>query len=238
MKRNRAEKQSRKTRDNVVQIEKFAHERKLPPIKAKTPKQAEYMEAIRTSEQVICVGPAGVGKSFLPGSYAADALRENRVEKVILIRPNVSCGKSLGYMPGTLEEKYLPWLAPLTEPMKERMGAAAFDIAVKSGRIELLPLEIARGRSFRDCLVLADEVQNLTAHEAKMLLTRTGENCQMILTGDMSQSDIHGQSGLSVMIRLVKRHMLPVPIIEFTDADIVRSDLTAMWVKAFFKDGL
>lgn len=218
--------------------EKFAHERKLPPIKPKTPMQAEYIEAIRTAEQVICVGPAGSGKSFIPATYAADQLREKKVQKVVLIRPNVSCGRSLGFMPGTLEEKYLPWLAPLAEPMRERMGAAAFDIAVKNGSIELLPLEIARGRSFHDCLVLADEVQNLTSHEAKMLLTRTGENCQMILTGDVSQSDISGQSGLAVMIRLVKRYMLPVPIIEMTDADIVRSDLTAMWVKAFFKDGI
>lgn len=219
-------------------IEKFAHERKLPPIKAKTPKQAEYLDAIRTSEQVICVGPAGTGKSFLPGTYAADMLRENRVEKVILIRPNVSCGKSLGYLPGDLTEKYLPWLAPLTEPMKERMGAAAFDIAVKSGRIELLPLEIARGRSFRDCLVLADEVQNLTPHEAKMLLTRTGENCQMILTGDVHQSDITGKSGLATMIHLAKKHLIPISVIEMTDADIVRSDLTAQWVKAFFREGI
>ncbi len=219
---------------------KFETERQLPPIVPLTDGQARYLEALNSGDvkQLIVCSPAGTGKSWIAATWAADQLRLKKTGKLILLRPNVPCGRSLGFMPGDLEMKYMMWLTPIVEPMKERMGAAAFEIALKRGEIELLPLEIARGRSFHDCIVLGDEIENLTSREAKMLTTRTSETCKMILTGDVSQSDLNEKSGLAVMIHLIRKYNLPIPIIEMTDEDIVRSDLTAKWVKAFYREGL
>lgn len=233
MKRNHAEKPSRKTR-----APKFDHERKLPPIVPKTAKQAEYLEALKTSEQIIVTGPAGTGKTWIAATWAADRLRAGEIDKVIVTRPAVSAAKGIGFLPGTLVEKFVFWCQPVVEAMTERMGKAAFEIALKNGQIELAPMEYMRGRSFHDAFVLVDEVQNLTGHEAKMLMTRMGERCQVVLNGDVQQSDLSQTSGLRTIVHLAKKYSIPVPIVEFTMDDIVRSDLTAAWVKAFYRENL
>ena len=132
-------------------------------------------------------------------------------------------GRSLGFFPGTLSEKVAPWTIALTEVFKDRMGSGAYEIAVKNGDIEVVPFETMRGRTFKDCIVILDEAQNTTPAELKMFLTRTGEDAQIIINGDVEQSDLNTTSGLATMIRLVKTQMLPVPVIEFTMDDIVRS---------------
>lgn len=218
--------------------EKFAHEREVPALLPMTERQGDYLKALATSPQIIVLGPAGTGKTYIAGSHAADMLRKRRVSKVVITRPNVPAGRSLGFFPGTLEEKIAPWVVPLTETMKERMGAAAFDIAVKSGDIEIVPFEVMRGRSFKDCIVILDEAQNASTPEIKMFLTRLGEDCQVIINGDVSQSDLPNTSGLRSVIHLVKSQMLPVPLIEFGLDDIVRSDICAQWVRAFHTAGI
>ena len=133
---------------------KFEAERALPPIKALNPKQAEYLEALAGSPQTIVLGPAGTGKTWIAATFAADLYRQRRIERIILTRPNVPCGRSLGFFPGTVENKFAPWAVPVTDAIKERIGVAAFDIAMRRGDIEMVPFEVMRGRSWRNAFVL------------------------------------------------------------------------------------
>jgi len=215
------------------QHSKFEAERDLPPIKPLNPAQATYLDALRTSPQVVVLGPAGTGKTWIAATHAADLFRQGRIDKIILTRPNVPCGRSLGYFPGTLEEKFAPWAVPVVEAIKERIGRAAYEIALKKGDIELVPFEVMRGRSWKNAFVLLDEAQNTTAAEIKTFLTRVGEDCSVVINGDVNQCDLDQTSGLRTVIHMIKSQMLPVPVIEFTRQDIVRSGICAMWVRAF-----
>jgi phosphate starvation-inducible PhoH-like protein len=212
---------------------KFEVERALPPIKALNPKQSAYLDALRTSPQVIVLGPAGTGKTWIAATHAADLFRARLIDKIILTRPNVPCGRSLGYFPGTLEDKFAPWAVPVAEAIKERIGKAAYEIALKSGDIEMVPFEVMRGRSWKNAFVLLDEAQNTTRAEIKTFLTRIGEDCTVVINGDVSQCDLDQASGLRTTIHLIKSQMLPVPVIEFARDEIVRSGICAMWVRAF-----
>ena len=238
MKRRRARLELVEDRTSRLHRTRFDEERHLSPILPLTDRQAEYLEALGRSPQVIVLGPAGTGKTYIAGTRAADQLRQRRINKVVITRPNVPSGRSLGFFPGTLEEKIAPWVAPLTEAMKERMGAGAFEIALKAGDIEIVPFEVMRGRTFKDCLVILDEAQNTTTNEIKMFLTRIGDDCQVIINGDVSQTDLRETSGLRTVIHLVKSRMMPIPIVEFTRADIVRSGICAEWVAAFEETNL
>ena len=215
------------------QSSKFEVERTLLPIKPLNPTQAAYLDALRTGPQVVVLGPAGTGKTWIAATHAADLYRNGLIDKIILTRPNVPCGRSLGYFPGTLEEKFAPWAVPVAEAIKERIGKAAYEIAVKRGDIELVPFEVMRGRSWKNAFVLFDEAQNSTAAEMKTFLTRIGEDCTVVINGDVNQCDLEEASGLRTVIHMIKSQMLPVPVIEFTRNDIVRSGICAMWVRAF-----
>ena len=215
------------------QSSKFEVERTLLPIKPLNPTQAAYLDALRTGPQVVVLGPAGTGKTWIAATHAADLYRNGLIDKIILTRPNVPCGRSLGYFPGTLEEKFAPWAVPVAEAIKERIGKAAYEIAVKRGDIELVPFEVMRGRSWKNAFVLFDEAQNSTPAEMKTFLTRIGEDCTVVINGDVNQCDLDQTSGLRVVIHMIKSQMLPVPVIEFTRDDIVRSGICAMWVRAF-----
>ena len=213
--------------------EKFEHERVLAPIKALNPTQADYLDALRSSPQVVVLGPAGTGKTWIAATHAADLYRHKQISKIIITRPNVPCGRSLGFFPGSLKDKFAPWASPIVEAIKERMGSAAFEIALKNENIEMVPFEVMRGRSWKDAFVILDEAQNTTPAEIKTFLTRVGEDCTVVINGDVSQCDLPEASGLKTVLHLIRSNGLPVPVIEFTLADIVRSGLCAMWVKAF-----
>ena len=212
---------------------KYRAERSPPPIKALNATQADYLDALHSSPQVIVLGPAGTGKTWIAATHAADLYRAGNISKIILTRPNVPCGRSLGFFPGSLEDKFAPWAAPVIEAIKERMGAAAYDCALKKGAIEMAPFEVMRGRSWKDAFVLLDEAQNATPQEIKMFLTRIGEDCTVVINGDISQCDLDSASGLRVVLDLVAKRKLPVSVIEFGMGDIVRSGICAMWVRAF-----
>ena len=215
---------------------KFQNHRTLPPIKALNPTQADYLVALRTSQQLVVLGPAGTGKTWIAATHAADLFRTGKISKIILTRPNVPCGRSLGFFPGSLQDKFAPWAAPIIEAIKERMGDGPFEIALKRGDIEMVPFEVMRGRSWKHAFVLLDEAQNTSVAEIKTFLTRVGEDCITVVNGDVNQSDIDHASGLRRMIELIHSHNLPVPVIEFTLDDIVRSGVCAMWVRAFEGD--
>ena len=201
-----------------------------------TEKQAEYIRAIQEHKQIIVLGPAGTGKTYIAATYAANLYLTKQIDKIIVTRPNVAAGKSIGYFPGTLEEKMMPWVMPVLEVLHWHLGKGAVDTGIKNGNIEIAPFETMRGRSFRDAFVILDEAQNVTPHEIKMFLTRVGENCKVILNGDVFQSDLQETSGLSKAIHMVKKYLLPVPVIEFGMQDIVRSDLCKQWIAAFMQE--
>ena len=212
---------------------KFESERLPPPIAALNSTQADYLDALRSSPQVVVLGPAGTGKTWIAATHAADLYRSRQVSKIILTRPNVPCGRSLGFFPGSLEDKFAPWAVPVVDAIKDRIGVAAYQIALKRGDIEMVPFEVMRGRSWKDAFVLLDEAQNTTPAEIKTFLTRVGEDCTVVINGDVSQCDLNEASGLSTILQLIRSRSLPVPVIEFGLADIVRSGICAMWVRAF-----
>jgi phosphate starvation-inducible protein PhoH and related proteins len=217
---------------------KFDHERNLPPLKPLTATQADYLDALRTSPQIVVLGPAGTGKTWIAATYAADLYRHKQIAKIIITRPNVPCGRSLGFFPGSLRDKFAPWASPIVEAIKERIGTAAYEIALKNESIEMVPFEVMRGRSWKDAFILLDEAQNTTTAEIKTFLTRVGEDCTVVINGDVSQCDLAEASGLRTMLHLIRSKNLPVPVIEFTLADVVRSGVCAMWVRAFAEDRL
>ena len=203
-----------------------------------TEKQAEYIEALSTANQIVVFGPSGTGKTYIVSSYAASLYHTKDINKIVITRPHVSVGKDLGYLKGDLEEKTKPWAMPVLDVLEEQLGKGVVETGIKNGNIEMAPLALMRGRSFNNAFVICDEAQNITFHELKMLLTRVGKNTKLVLNGDIMQSDLKEADGLSKVIHLAKKYMLPVPIIEFGFQDIVRSDICAEWVKVFYKESL
>lgn len=204
----------------------------------RTPKQKDLLDALKQSSQVFVLGPAGTGKTYVTATYAADLYTLKEIDKVVITRPHIAVGKDIGFLPGTLEEKTYPWALPVLDVLQKHLGKGAVETGIKNGNIEMAPLALMRGRSFDNSFIIVDEAQNITTHELKMLLTRVGEGSTVVLNGDIQQSDLKEADGLSKVIHLAKKHMLPVPIIEFGLEDIVRSDICAQWVKVFYKEKL
>lgn len=200
--------------------------------------QAKYIEALSTADQVIVFGPAGTGKTYVVSTFAANAYHMKEVNKVVITRPHIPVGKDIGFLPGTLEEKSAPWALPVLDVLERHLGKGVVETALKNGNIEVAPLALMRGRSFDDTFVICDEAQNITLPELKMLVTRIGEGSTLVLNGDIQQSDLKEGDGLSKIIHLTKKHMLPIPIIEFTLDDIVRSDICKLWITTFTKENL
>ena len=211
---------------------------KTVPLKALNDTQKAYIKALGDSDQLIVCGFSGTGKTYIAATYAANMYAQNLIDKIVLTRPNVSVGKDLGYFKGTLEEKFQPWALPILDVLTEQLGKGVVETAVKSGNIEMAPLSTMRGRSFKNAFIIVDEAQNLTMHEMKMLLTRIGDGCKVVINGDIKQSDINVQSGLSKIIHLAKKYNLPIPVIEFGIEDIVRSDACKQWIICFEKEGI
>lgn len=202
----------------------------------KTPKQKELIDALKTSSQVIILGPAGTGKTYVTATFAADLYITKKIDKIVITRPHIAVGKDIGYLPGTLEEKTYPWALPVLDVLIQHLGRGAVETGIKNNNIEMAPLALMRGRSFDNSFVIVDECQNITAHELKMLLTRVGEGSTIVLNGDVQQSDLKEADGLSKIVHLAKKNMLPIPIVEFGVDDIVRSDICKQWVMIFMKE--
>jgi len=193
--------------------------------------QQEYLRAIHENQIIFGVGSAGTGKTYIAATYAASELFHRRIEKIILTRPNVETGRGLGFLPGTLEEKYAPYLEPFDQVFVRSLGKGFYEYALKSKNIEPKPLGFMRGATFDNCVVLFDEAQNATREEMKMLLSRIGKNCKMIISGDIDQSDIP-DSGLSDAINRLQ-NIAGIDIVRFMDEDIVRSRLCKEIILAY-----
>lgn len=200
--------------------------------------QKLYINALKTHQQIIVLGPSGTGKTFVAATYAANLYLQKKIDKIIITRPAVSVGKSLGALPGTLEEKFGPWLSPVLSVLEEQLGKNVVETGIKNGNIQMAPLEYMRGSSFKDAFILADESQNLDIAQFKMLVTRIGENCTLVMNGDVRQSDIKEQSGLSKAIHLAKKYSIDACVVEFGIEDVVRSDICRQWLEAFYEEGM
>jgi phosphate starvation-inducible protein PhoH and related proteins len=203
----------------------YSPPRTQQPLRAKTKAQQEYINAINTNTLTFGIGPAGTGKSYCAGALAAEALEAGTIERIILTRPAVEAGENLGFLPGDLDEKFSVYIDAFRDILNERLGAGTVDYCLKHGRIVAAPLAFMRGKTFNHkTFVILDEAQNTSPAQMKMFLTRIGENCKVVINGDIKQSDIRGLNGLEDAINLLDE-MDDVYIHEFEREDIVRSGL-------------
>jgi phosphate starvation-inducible PhoH-like protein len=195
------------------------------PLEARTLAQQAYINAIKTHSLTFGIGPAGTGKSYCAAAVAADALLAGTVERIILTRPAVEAGEQLGFLPGDVDEKYAVYIEAVRDTLNQRLGSGAVDYHLRHGRIVAAPLAYMRGKTFGEgTFVILDEAQNTTVAQMKMFLTRIGEHCQIVVNGDIKQSDIRGQNGLADAVNRVAG-LADVYVHEFSRDDIVRSGL-------------
>ncbi|MAF97227.1 MAG: phosphate starvation-inducible protein PhoH [Micavibrio sp.] len=196
-------------------------------IKPRSEGQAELMKAIDEYSLTMAIGPAGTGKTYLAISKAAEALEKGEIERIILSRPAMEAGESLGYLPGDLQEKMAPYLRPLYDSLGDRMGGKKVRQYIEDGTIEIAPIGFMRGRTLNNAFVVIDEAQNCTYGQLKMILSRLGWHSTMVVTGDPEQSDLlEGLSGLAEISR--RLDALPnVAVCRLNETDIVRHPLVA-----------
>ena len=203
---------------------------------ARSEKQSDYIKALKESDIVMSLGPAGTGKSFLAVSVGVTMLMEKKIERVILSRPAVEAGEKLGFLPGDMKEKVDPYLRPLYDALYELFGADKIDKKIESGEIEIAPLAFMRGRTLKNCFAILDEAQNATETQIKMFLTRIGENSKLVVNGDPSQIDLlnKSHSGL-IKSREILEGLKEIKIIEFDHNDVVRHPLVSKIIRAYQK---
>jgi phosphate starvation-inducible PhoH-like protein len=207
-------------------------------IQPKTENQTKLLQAIDSFPITVTLGAAGVGKTFCAASKVAQLYAHGKYENIILTRSNVPTGNSLGFFPGTVEDKLTPWLMPMISVLKKRFGEDKYKYLLEKRILQMQPLETIRGASFENSLILIDECQNLTIEELKAITTRIGENSKMILMGDATQSDIDKGNHIINFCRICKKHNIEIPIVNFTVDDIVRSDIVGQLVRAFIKENI
>lgn len=222
-----------RTDDNIVDLKSrsqqletaYSPPRSPQPLRAKTTSQQQYINAINTHMLTFGIGPAGTGKSYCAGALAAEALESGRIERIILTRPAVESGENLGFLPGDLDQKFSVYIDAFRDILNERLGAGTVDYCLRHGRIVAAPLAFMRGKTFNSkTFVILDEAQNTSPAQMKMFLTRIGEDCKVVINGDIKQSDIRGPNGLADAVERLQG--LPnVYVHEFEREDIVRSGL-------------
>jgi phosphate starvation-inducible PhoH-like protein len=202
------------------------------PLEPKNEAQKRYINAIKSFNLVFGLGPAGTGKTYIAAAIAAQHLQNETVERIIITRPAVEAGESLGYLPGEKDEKYEPWIAPFREVLNERLGKTFVDYLLKHGKIEAAPFAYMRGRTFKNSFVILDEAQNATPTQMKLFLTRMGENARVVVNGDDSQTDLQGPSGLTDAVKRLGDRSC-VKVVVFSKNDVIRSRLVGEIIEAY-----
>ena len=217
-----------------LQQDILARTRRGETIRAKTFRQRQYVKAILTHDLTFCIGPAGTGKTFLAVVLAAQALLDNQYERLILTRPAVEAGEKLGFLPGDLQQKINPYLRPLYDALHELIDPEKIPSLMERGVIEVAPLAYMRGRTLSNAFVIVDEGQNTTPAQMKMVLTRLGSRSRMVVTGDITQTDLPPTqpSGLAVAQRIL-RSVEGIAFCELTTKDVVRNPLVQRIVAAY-----
>ncbi len=217
-----------------IQTEILATTRKGERISPKTIAQWEYVRAMREHELTFCIGPAGTGKTYLAAVLAVQALLNGECERLILTRPAVEAGEKLGFLPGDLQQKVDPFLRPLYDALHEFIDADKIPSLMEKGTIEIAPLAYMRGRTLSKAFVIVDEAQNTTPSQMKMLLTRIGWRSRMVVTGDVTQTDLPANqtSGLVVSQKILQ-NIEGIKFCYFTKSDVVRHALVERIVAAY-----
>ena len=207
------------------------------PVKPKTIGQQKYVDAIKKNTITIGVGPAGTGKTYLAVAMAVTAYRSKQISRIVLTRPAVEAGESLGFLPGDLQQKVDPYLRPLYDALFDMLGAETFARCQERGDIEVAPLAYMRGRTLDDSFIILDEAQNTTNEQMKMFLTRLGNNSKIVVTGDITQIDLPSgkKSGLKTIINILK-NIEDIAIIKLSGRDVVRHKLVQEIIKAYEKN--
>ena len=210
----------------------YAFDRKT--VRARTPMQAEYLKALEEHDVVFAIGPAGTGKTYLAVAAAVQALRQKKVDRIVLVRPAVEAGENLGFLPGDMQEKVDPYLRPMYDALADLMSYDKMRRYVELGVIEIAPLAFMRGRTLHNSYVILDEAQNTTVRQMKMFLTRMGVNSRAVITGDITQIDLKDpdSSGL-VRIQQILGHVQDIRFIYFHPEDVVRHRLVRDIIRAF-----
>ena len=195
-------------------------------LKPRTDNQAEYIRTIAENIITFCQGLAGSGKTHIAIGMGLEYLLENKVKKIIITRPVIEAGERIGYLPGTAEEKLHPYLLPILDEINHFISIAHYASLKLNNKIEVVPLGLMRGRNFHNCFIVADECQNASYDQLKMLLTRTGNNSKMVLTGDVGQSDLqrNQRGGFSEMIRSLTE-IEGIGLVQLHGCDIVRNPI-------------
>ena len=201
-------------------------------LRPKTAGQRRYVEAVRSNTLTFALGPAGTGQTYLAMAMAVAALKRHEVGRIVLCRPVVEAGESLGYLPGTLQEKLDPYVRPLYDALFDMTDMEKGNALIEQGIIEIAPLAYMRGRTLNDAFVILDEAQNTTPEQMKMFLTRLGFRSRFVVTGDSSQRDLNGPSGL-ITARRALEGTEDIAFVELGKADIVRHPLVARIVEAY-----
>lgn len=200
----------------------------------KTDTQRQYIEAIRSYDIVIGIGPAGTGKTYLAMAMAINAYLKKQVSRIVLARPAVEAGEKLGFLPGDLYEKVNPYLRPLYDALFDMMDAEKAGKLVERGIIEIAPLAFMRGRTLNDSFIILDEAQNTTSEQMKMYLTRLGFNSKTVITGDITQIDLpHGKASGLIEVEKILNGVEGIKFIYFSEKDVVRHKLVQEIVKAY-----
>lgn len=217
-----------------MQKDVVAKTRRGQVIRAKTFRQQQYINALRKSDLTFCTGPAGTGKTFLAAMVAVKALMNEEYERLILTRPAVEAGERLGFLPGDLQEKVNPYLRPLYDALHELIDPERIPSLMERGIIEVAPLAYMRGRTLSNAFVILDEAQNTTPAQMKMVLTRLGFHSRMVVTGDVTQTDLprYQDSGLAMATKILKQ-VEGIAFCELTKADVVRHALVQRIVAAY-----
>jgi len=203
-------------------------------ITPKTLTQKRYVDAIRSRDVVVSIGPAGTGKSYLAMAMAVSALTQREVSRIILTRPAVEAGERLGFLPGDLYEKVHPYLRPLYDALYDMMEPEKVQTLRERGAIEIAPLAYMRGRTLNDAFIVLDEAQNTTSEQMKMVLTRLGFNSRMVITGDITQVDLpSGRASGLIEIQEVLKAIKGIQFVYFSERDVVRHELVSEIVRAY-----
>ena len=204
------------------------------PIRCKTLGQQEYVRSIRDHELTFAVGPAGTGKTYLAMALAVTALKNKEVERIVLTRPAVEAGEKLGFLPGDLTQKVDPYLRPLYDALYDLMGVDAYQRLIERGTVEVAPLAYMRGRTLQSSFIILDEAQNATSEQMRMFLTRIGQGSRVVVTGDVTQTDLPAgkRSGLSEAVEVLAG-IPQIGIVRLTHMDVVRHELVQLIVQAY-----
>ena len=206
-----------------------------PAVTPRNRTQLKYLKTMDENEVVFGVGPAGTGKTYLAMASAINSLQEKKVGRLVLTRPAVEAGEALGFLPGDLTEKILPYLRPLYDALYDMIDPNDVNRMIEKGQIEIAPLAYMRGRTLNNAVIILDEAQNTTSEQMLMLLTRLGEGARCVVTGDPSQSDLKRgvQSGLKEAIKILSNKVEGVDFVQFERADVVRHRVVASIIGAY-----